>query len=249
MGEYKPLIFGLIFLFLIGGLLSVMITPFMNIDEELEDSDKQWINPFVTIGGSFIDFLSLPFRVVIGTYEGITGFFGFGETAYFDFHLIVNGTGTDNNLTLDGRYYAGISANVYVNENNINHKIYIERDSEDEIINITLESSEYTFWWFTHKLIYYADEDLEDPTTTLNLYATELDFNSEAVLSFYAPEGFEEIKTLGSQVNTFFDELKEQTEDSIKPIGLIPQIVGLPLMLILLISIIYGIIKLLPISI
>ena len=44
----------------------------------------------------------------------------------------------------------------------------------------------------------------------------------------------------------FFEEIKENVVNSVKTFGLIPQGIGIPILIILIIGIIYAIIKLLP---
>lgn len=251
MGDWKPLIIGMIIIFIVGGLLSVMLSPFVNVEQETQDS---WINPFVSATGFMFDLVSTAIILPVGFFEGIFDFFSGGIDDTEAFNIQVTGTGEHNGHSLDGRYIYYATDRLGREEvegsgslPSFPDTLLFERDEEDNVIGAVLRSTKHTFWFFTYETIYNSTESANPDIIDFELIKTDYDYSLTAEgLINVNEELIEDMQTLVYQIRVFMNEAKEQTQESMQVLGIIPNVIGIPLIIVLLLGFFYSIIKLLP---
>jgi hypothetical protein len=239
MTDYKPLIYSLAIIFIIGITINLTL-DLVDLDLESETEDT-YITPFVSTTGIIIDAVALPITFIGDLFTTISNVFtgdDWRDTNYME----VVGTGNHEGFTLDGKYIWSWIGTLK-SETEGKNIIQFYRDENDNIINATIRSSEFTFWWFTYKTIYVVEDINALPTMVFNLVATEYDFNSVSTVTvFYDEELFDE-PPFNVKVKEFFDEVKDYSQNQVRTFGLIPSFIGLPLILLILVSLFYGIYK------
>jgi len=267
--EGKGIIWGVAIILILGGLLSFMLSSFEGID--FKEGEDNWAEPFANF---FSDILRGINAILAGTLHFLRGManiplsiinslFGtnFGSGSGEPHTITISGTGYNNfgwfglgNITLDGNYNyegriileeeSGIFGEKdtarFVNEDNRRLVIHLY------INNYTQEAEavylgRYNFWGTFIPI--YEGIGTPDLWNTFQLIDTDLDFN------LYASSGFEvgSIETtFAGAVYEFLENVNERVTNSILVLGLMPESVGIPLMIIVILMITIGIIKLLP---
>jgi len=243
-------------------LLGILFTNIAGNFTNTEDLNDTWISDvgIDTMGGSIVDIGKYTVSSVTWLAESVGNLFGLGERQ----SITIDGTGEYDtetfigNISLDGEYeeyenhpysadrvfensirtsiISSEVAQIRVNYSNENSTIpdeawiivdYLGRDYEDRVYEATDSNS----------LSWYGEWDLYDNGRNLT-------WNDKA---YGDAEEIEEISTSTTdKVRSFFDETKESVKNSIRTFGLIPQEIGLPILIIFLIGLIYLIIKALP---
>jgi len=233
MAEFKPLIYSIIIIFLIGLLMNLLV-PMLDIDIE-EETEGTYIEPFVITGGMLISLISVPVTFISESIEGVWDFFSTSEQSFIQ----VNGTGEHEDYTLNGTYYSK-GSNTFKKIGNTYDRLILDIDN-GSITNATLKTSWFTFWWWTYDEIYKLD-DIDGLTLNLFKINDDFDFENTATATFLIDEDEEEESISFTEgLEDFFYEVRIKVQDAIRPIGLLPSIIGLPLILILLLSIFYTI--------
>jgi len=259
--SYKPLIWGLGIIIFGGLFLMSFMSPFIE-PEEIEDN---WVEDYGVVGltGLMFDFIKYP----VSTVTVIIDFLG-GNWVIFGGHtdalgIYINNTGTHNNDTLDGLYTLEkisepiISGNLTIftfekDEEGISNKDKIVIRAEEDELNESYVFTEarlyYATSFFTSSIIYNAtgnnNSDLLTEWTNIN---DGYDFNPTADGEYLIDE-YLDFSSVTSQFWDFMDTGKESTQDAVRGFGFIPEIIGVPLFMLILIGIIYAIIKLLPLT-
>ena len=247
MSDWEPLIYSLIFLFFVSGFLIFMLDPFVDIEELTEDT---WIQTFFL--EEIIGFIFDIFRYIL---TAIT--WALSATRFSLFNLVqspppeiqqltVTGTGGHENITLDGNYVWRYGRNYQSSED---IEAWIVVDDTEDIGNARLRSREFLptiqRWFGLWETIYESD----DPWTDLVLLKTDYDFNPTAEVSedldFAEEEEIPPFEAVG-RLRDFVNDAKVETQQRIRVLGLIPDSIGIPLMIIIIISSLITLIKLLP---
>lgn len=257
MSEGKLLLSGLAVILIFGVLMSVMLSPFVDIEEETEGS---WIEKIgaVQVTGYTIDI----FKYIISTPVWI--FDSVGDVFGSDNPLIkISGTGEHDtetitgNISLDGDYKYKTDYNpdgvdeVY---ENVIWTTVISWDTAEIRVNKT--DSEVDKAWlildsqgtdYEDRIyepenidsdIWYENWVLVDDSYDWNDKADGIGERFSASTPTSATEG----------LRNFFDNVKEQVQNSVKIFGLIPDWIGIPLFILLVVAIVIALIKLLPIT-
>jgi hypothetical protein len=261
-GEGNLLVKSLIALFLIGGMIAFIMSGYINFNEIEE---KEYISPFVIFSGAIIDVISFPLTFISGATEYAFGTFGilFGDSDSLDaleIPLIVEGTGQYNGRTLDGEYSfkTNILSSDYVlfqNEDFSSEiRFYYDEDLNPE--KIELRSMKFMSSWrrffvsFTGQELIYTGTDFEEMSFPIQLNQTEYSFNENAYISIDI--NIEELEKVGirkgftPKIKEFFSEIKEYVQNAVRTFGFLPEEIGIPLIIILLVMMFYSIWKLIP---
>jgi len=239
--SYKPIVWGLGIIFIIGLLLSSIITPFIDIEEETKNV---WSNPIADVFGAGIDFFKYVVVAVPYTIEFIGNIFGSSEDRSI---IYISGTGEHNNKTLDGEYVQ-VSDKTF--ENKIERRflffwdlaqIKLKTNEDNDLTDVNLTTN------FHEEDVIYKPSNIskDEWWKDWNLEATNLTYNptAEGETSNYLTE-----KPLSSsqKIIDFFDDTKDRVKTNINIIGLIPSEIGIPLFIIIIFGFIYAIIRIFP---
>ncbi len=243
------MIMALAVILIVGTVLGLVASEFVDIEEETEGT---WIEPFRGFGTAVWDFMSLGIRAVTGIFKGAGSFFGrlFGfDVEPSDVGEIIEIENSFDNK-VDGKYESTYFKIINETErpyrwNHIGlaNPNYIELDWDTEIFEIHYA----TWFWFTD--IIYTGE-IYDEEGGLIKFETTLEGDERGLNEIIIAEvDFEELEdipeTKDSLVNTL-NEGRELVRNSIGVFGLLPAVIGLPIMILIVVSLIIAIIKLIP---
>jgi len=236
-----------ILMFSIGAILflGILFTNIVGNFSDTQDLNDTWVTNLSldSVAGGFIDGAKYIVSSPVWLVESITNFFDKGETS----SITIQGTGYHNNQTLDGEYVQ-VSENRF--ENKIERRFLFFWDLAQIRVNLdsnnNVTGANITTNFLDEDQVYKAiNIDTGEWYYDWELTATNLTFNSfataEASDTYINPP----LSATGKIMN-FFEEIKENVVNSVKTFGLIPQGIGIPILIILIIGIIYAIIKLLP---
>lgn len=255
MTDGKFMILGVTAILFIGVLSSILLDPFVDIQEETED---KWIEKVgvVEVTGYTIDIFKYVVSTPIWIGESVFNIFSFESD---NPRIVISDTGehdTDSiagNISLDGKYNYRSNYNpdgadeVYENtiwvtilswdtaEIRVNKtddevdKAWLVLDSQgNDYENRIYEPVDYDQW--------YEEWELVNDSYDWNEIARGEGERFEIDTPDSASEG----------VINFFDKVKEQLQDSVRVFGLFPDWIGIPVFIIIVLGIMITIIKLLP---
>jgi len=269
MSDVKVLMFALAGILLFGTLFTNIAGNFIDSEEDLNNT---WVDNYSidTIASFPITFIQFPISGVTILIDFMDGDFwewigNRGGTYSFPLSVNVSGTGTSDGKTLDGIYkYSNDVPNESIRFWHEDDSTWITFDrrrvvelyysySGGSSVNITdiqiIESS----WLIDYEIYNMSNIEEEERDSTYNITfqktADYTDFNNESKGYLVLADNVEDhigYKTNAEKVFNFFEKTKENFKDSIRMFGLIPQEIGLPILLAIFIGIIYIIIKLFP---
>lgn len=235
MADYKPLLYSLAIIFIIGVTISLTL-DLVDIDLESE-TEGTYIIPFVNTAGVLIDGINIGISFISGIIETILSpiFSIFSGDAVI---IEVENTGLHEGYTLDG-FYAGSGWDKRLE--GAGALLYLDIEN-GTIINATIRSSLFTFWIWTYDDIYKMSSINGNQ---INLFKIDADynFNNVATATIITEIGDEETSSFTQNIREFFDEIKEYVQNQLRTFGLIPAFIGLPLILLILTSLFYGVYK------
>lgn len=243
-------------------LLGVLFTNIAGNFSNTKDLNNTWISEIGidSMGGAIVDIGKYTVSSVTWLAEGVGSTFGLGERQ----SITIEGTGEHDtetfigNISLDGEYeeYENHPFDAdRVFENSIRTSII---SSEVAQIRVNYSSDDSSVpekaWLITDSLGRdYEDRVYEaiDPNSITWYGEWELYDNNRSLgwneTAYGDAEELEKVSTSTTdKVRNFFDETKENVKNSIRTFGLIPEAVGLPILIIFLVGLIYLIIKALP---
>lgn len=241
----------LIFLFLFGAITTTILNDFE------AEPEYSWASSFASLTRGIIGFLGMPVILVGNLIEGLANipiigaiFSGAGPTE--EGFVIVSGTGNHEEETLDGLYEftARTMGTLYfTNVDDSSHQITFT--SPDEYLK--LKSTTYTPWWkFWGIDVVYTSENLTaieyGETFEFYLEQTDLDFNDVAYgdMDLHPDLVDDDIKRLSIRTRDSVDRAGELVYDYTYALNHIPDKIGIPIMIIVSITLLLIIIKLLP---
>jgi len=260
MTNYKPLLWGLGIIFFGGLFIMAFMSPFQD-PSEIEDN---WIEDYyiVNLTGLPFDFIKYPLSAV----TIVADFFGgnwevFGASTD-EIAINVTGTGTNDGDTLnglyelrgidledDGFYYAKFR---HEDDGFLSFRgIILQLSDSNDTFNINEGIMAYPDNLFSKTVIYETNGTTGDTTTILWTLTAEgeADYNfTDNATGTYLIDEEAEFNSITQRFGDFMDSAKEKAKESVLGFGYIPEVVGLPIFILLIIGIIYGIIKLLPFS-
>jgi len=253
-----------VLMFIIGTilLLGILFTSVASSFSDTEDLNDTWVTDvgLDKMGGAIIDIGKYTVSSATWIYDAVGSIFGVGEKRI----ITINGTGEQSigflgNLSLDGDYEfqenynpAGVDE-VY--ENSIRTSII---SSEVAQIRVNYSSENDTIpekaWLISDSYGRDYEDRIYEPTDINKLgWYTEWDLydNNRSLTwndkAYGEGDQLEDIPTSTTEkVRDFFDRVKEDTQNAIKTFGLIPEVIGIPIIIVFLVGIIYIIIKALP---
>jgi len=234
MGDWKPLIFSIIGIFIVGLFLSSFMEDFVDIEEKIEDN---YATPFATMSGVFIQAVGTPALLFGELTQFIGGLFGGQRASQTESIITISGTGTHNNITLDGDYWlieTGYFLDGYFNAHHIR-----EIDGTWYIVYNRL-------WWgiWTTRIYESVSEPFYEEWELLPQHEGVWDYNPTATGTMQDLEEPLGESTLADSMYEFVTEAREQVETNVNAFGLLPNIIGMPIIIIMLMSILYSLIKL-----
>jgi len=258
--SYKPLIWGLGIIIFGGLFLMAFMSPFQDTTE-IEDN---WVEDYGVVGltGLMFDFIKYPVSVVTVVIDFLGGNWQIFSSPTDALGISINNTGTHDGDTLDGLYTLE-RINEPASSGNIT--IFTFKKDEDGLANedkivITTEEDElneeyvfkeaelyYATSFVSYAVIYNATGNNSDLLTEWTNVNDDYDFNPTADGEYLLEDGYD-FSSVTSQFWNFMDTGKETTQDAVKGFGFIPEIIGVPIFMLILIGIIYAVIKLLPLT-
>lgn len=234
----NPLIPAIAFIFLLGTILFFIAEPIMSESDIENLKDNSWASPFVSI----VEWTLKPFEFVVGAIKGTFFIFGGGDPN--------EATGMSF-LTLEG------ANNDFFDSDNYGQRYYAEGDewrewgkgtANNPVIRKEVNTSYFEVyvrnWLFFKDIVYNGTYNEGDEVINLEITPKGQDYNisSTAQITGFAEylEGEQE------EFDNFMTELRKSISEKIALMGLIPSVFGLPIMLLVIISIIIGVIKLFP---
>lgn len=260
--SYKPLIYGLAILIFGGLFIMAFMSPFIEPDE-IEDN---WVEDYGVVGltGLMFDFIKYPVSVVTVLIDFMGGNWEVFSGPTDAIGISINNTGTHDNDTLDGLYTLDrISEPAF--SGNLTKFTFKKSEegltNEDKIVILAEEDELNESYLFTEAYLYYAtsfvtyvtiynatgdatNNSLLEEWTKIN---DNYDFNPTADGEYLLEDGYD-FSSVTSQFWDFMDTGKETTQDAVRGFGFIPEIIGVPIFMLILIGIIYAVIKLLPLT-
>ena len=243
-------------------LMGVLFTNIAGNFSDNQDLNNTWVTTIGldTMSGAMVDIGKYTISSVTWVAEGVGSLFGLGDRQ----SITMDRTGEQDtetflgNISLDGEYeeyenhpysvdrvfensirtsiisseIAQIRVNYTTSSNTTPEKVWLivdslGRDYEDRVYEAADPNS----------LSWYAEWDLYDNGRNLT-------WNDKV---YGEAEKLEDLSTSTTdKVRNFFDKAKEDVKESIRTFGLIPEVIGLPILIIFLIGLIYIIIKALP---
>lgn len=250
--------------------LGILFTGIVGSFATEEDLENSWVSEagIDKVFGIGVDLIKYPISAVTIIIDFMDG--DFWDWLTFNQDLIdnkmyanISGTGTNENVTLDGTYIYFNNRPLY-NITELAHeedtgflkkkrKVRVGYNSTSITgINITAP----TFW--SYKTIYTASDISEtEYNYILNVIFDKIDLdtnweNTSSGQLILGEEYRQDSDNSGYESNAekvfnFFDEkIKPSVKNAIKSFGLIPEVIGIPIFILLLVAIIYPIIKLFP---
>lgn len=250
----KPIIVGLGIIFVIGLLLTSMLSPFIDVDEQTEDTwvTEYYVDEVITFP---IDVLKYISSSVTWLYESITGLFGQDDAST----ITLSDTGEHDtgtflgNYSLDGEYveqenHPYNADEVY--ENKIRTSLISSEIAQirvNKTDNTTLDKA----WLISDSLGTDYENRVYQPTQPdkISWYAEwelvndSLGFNDIA----YGTDDFSpDDVTLTESVRSFFNTMTDNIKNHVLILGFIPEKIGLPIFILIFGGLLYAIIKALP---
>lgn len=258
MAEGKYLIIAVAVILFFGVLMNMMVSDFIDIEEQTEDS---WIEDIgvVQVTGYTIDIFKFVISTPVWITESVGDFFDGDETPV----ITLSGTGEHDtetitgNISLDGNYEFIENYNPDGVDEVYEEVIWttiISWDTAEIRVNKTNDSVSKAWLVLDSQGTDYSDR-IYEPTDinrtdwyeNWTLVNESYDWNKyiDGTASRLEPTT---PTSATEKVQDFFDQVKEQIQNSVRILGLIPNWLGIPVFIILLISILIAIIRLLPLT-
>lgn len=261
MTYYKPLLWGIGIIFFAG----LFITAFMSPFTEAIENEENWVEDYyiVNITGLPFDFIKYPLSGVTLIADFLGGNWHVFGAPTDEIAIKVSGTGTHDSDTLNGVYgLRGIDKDDeeddyfyakfrHVDDGFLSFRaIILQLEDSNDTFNINEGIIAYPDNLFSKTVIYETNGTTDDSLTFLWTLTTEgeaYDFNNNATSQYLIDEDAK-FSSITQRFGDFMDSGKEKAQEAVLGLGWIPEIIGIPILILILIGIIYGIIKLLPFS-
>lgn len=235
----NPLIPAIAFILLLGGTLMFVAEPTMSESDIQDLKDDSWASPFVSI----VEWTFKPFEFVVGAIKGTFFIFGGGdpeETAGMSY-LTLNGTDNDffDSDNYGQRYYEEGDEYIEWGKGTGNNPV-IRKEVNTSYFEVYVRN-----WLFFEDVVYNGTYNSGNEKVDLSITSTgENDYNLSSSAEIIGFADFLEGKQ--EEFDNFMGELSSYVSEKVALMGLIPSALGIPLMLLIIISMIVGIIKLFP---
>lgn len=247
--SYKAIVTPIVLILLIGVFFSLVITPLYPEEDIEEAKEDSWTSPFVEASEGIFNF----FNVII---QGITGVFR-GAGGVMSNILGIESTDQEqnNNINLtdsgsdrwNGEYeWRGQRDEWEQSQGLLSGNTFISYDSEDETDSDFIVW-DYSIFLFTN-IVYAGNWSESNERIEFEVLEDGEDegLNDKA----YGDIGDRTIDELTKQseesTQTFIEDARDEVSENIAVIGLIPIKIGLPIIIVSFLSVLYGIIKLMP---
>lgn len=246
MSEIRPLLVGIAIIIFGGMFISALISPFVNVD----DIEENWIDDYFitdTLNVSF-NILKSPITIIADIVEGIKRLFD--PINYDAIYITISGTGLHDSDTLDGiYYYTGYNENegfLGFERNDTKDRLAITV-IEDDLNQTFIFQEAFIIYYnnlFSRPIIYEGVGVGEDVVNSWNKTNLDYDFNPTATGLINVNENeLGDLRTFNNKIEPVLQETQDKIINNIRAFGIIPEVIGLPIMLLILIGFIFTIIK------
>lgn len=249
MSDFKPLLIAIAFIFFFGVTVNYMVSPFVDIEKE---ANGTWIEDIgaVQVTGFTIDMAKYIISAPVWIFDYIGNLFGTGSDIEKGV-IVMNGTGKHDNKTLDGEY---LQVDNETFERKIERRYLFFWDLAKIEINVTdnTVTDAYLYINFagfdSDTPVYEAIGDPWYEQWNKTSEASSLNYSQNATAELSQFSLTDEPTTATQGLINFFDKIKQTLQDSVRIFGLMPQAIGIPLFIIIVLAIVLSIIKLLPMT-
>lgn len=246
MSEIKPLIIGMAIIIFGGMFIGAFLSPFVDIN----DIDNNWVDDYYitdTVNVTF-SILKAPINIIGDIIQGFDRLFNPVDKS--SVYISISNTGVHNGNTLDGIYY-------FDGYNDRLNGLHFKRnDTKDFIlIEATKDTSEETYELISGNIYYYQNlfsvksiyESVGTGETLVNNWVKtdmNFNFNLNAVGSFSIDESsIDELSNFNGQIRDTMNRVQTKVVDNVRVFGVLPEAVGLPIILLILVGFIFTVIK------